>query len=194
MTPPLPTRGELAVLLDELAARQLTAQARARHWRNVTIGLCIALVVILPVFAIVAPKIGSGLVRIRGGAGTGNAGKDLLSVGDLLAVEVWGMLGGIIGVIAAVSRIKISSVNSSLQAAQLILKPLAGAAFALFGVVAIQGGLFTQFQPIAATSIAAYATLFGFAQEALTRLVDRRASTLLDTAAPTSTDTSAARP
>jgi hypothetical protein len=106
MTPPLPTRAELAVLLDELAARQLTAQARARHWRNVTIGLCIALVVILPVFAIVAPKIGSGLVRIRGSAGTGNAGMDLLSVGDLLAVELWGVLGGIIGVIAAVSRIK----------------------------------------------------------------------------------------
>jgi hypothetical protein len=192
MTASLPSQSELNVLLGELTSRQLTAQARTRHWRNTTFGLCIALLIVLPVLAIVAPKIGSGLVRIRATAGAANTSSDRLSVGDLLAIELWGMLGGVIGVIAAVSRIKISSVNSSLQAAQLVLKPLAGAAFAIFGVVAIQGGLFNQLQPVSTASIAAYATLFGFAQESLTRLVDRRASTLLDTAAPTGADTSAA--
>jgi len=101
-----------------------------------------------------------------------------LSSGDLAAIELWGLLGGGVSVIAALGQLRVTSRPSSLQITQLILKPLAGAAVALFGIVLTQGGLFAQLQPVSSAAIAAYALLFGFAQQALTRMVDKKASTL----------------
>jgi hypothetical protein len=170
-------------MLGDLANRQVEVQAAIRTWRNFTLSLCTVLVIALPLFALIAPHIGASLVTIRpvitgtGGQGTVAVSKPLSS-GDLAAIELWGLLGGGVSIIAALGQLRVSSRPSSLQITQLILKPLAGAAVALFGIVLTQGGLFAQLQPVSSGAIAAYALLFGFAQQALTRMVDKKASTL----------------
>ena len=84
------------------------------------------------------------------------------------------MLGGWVSIIAALGHLRVSSRPSSLQITQLILKPLAGAPVALFGIVLAQGGLFAQLQSVSSGAIAAYAVLFGFAQQTLTRMVEKK--------------------
>lgn len=177
-------RAMLRRMLGDLANRQVEAQAAIRTWRNFTLSLCAVLVIALPLFALIAPHIGASMVTIRpvitvgaGDRGTVSVSRTLSS-GDLAAIELWGLLGGGVSIIAALGQLRVSSRPSSLQITQLILKPLAGATVALFGIVLTQGGLFAQLQPVSSGAIAAYALLFGFAQQALTRMVDKKAFTL----------------
>jgi hypothetical protein len=176
----------LRVMLADLADRQVTVLASLRTWRKFTLTLAVVLLVVLPLFALLAPHLGGSLITIRhevAAAGSPTV-VDRLSSGDLAQIELWGALGGTVGIIAALGRIPISISPSSLQVAQLILKPIAGAAVALLGVVLTQGGIFNQIQPVSTGAIAAYAGLFGFGQEFLTRLLDKRASSLVATATP----------
>ena len=178
-------RAMLRRMLGDLANRQVEAQAAIRTWRNLTLSLCAVLVIALPLFALIAPHIGASLVTIRpviSSTGSRALAPQTLSSGDLAAIELWGLLGGGVSVIAALGQLRVTSRPSSLQITQLILKPLAGAAVALFGIVLTQGGLFAQLQPVSSAAIAAYALLFGFAQQALTRMVDKKASTLASNA------------
>jgi hypothetical protein len=178
-------RAMLRRMLGDLANRQVEAQAAIRTWRNLTLSLCAVLVIALPLFALIAPHIGASLVTIRpviSSTGSRGLAPQTLSSGDLAAIELWGLLGGGVSVIAALGQLRVTSRPSSLQITQLILKPLAGAAVALFGIVLTQGGLFAQLQPVSSAAIAAYALLFGFAQQALTRMVDKKASTLASNA------------
>jgi hypothetical protein len=66
----------------------------------------------------------------------------------------------------------------------LILKLPAGALTALFGVVLLQSEIIPPLGPASNEKLAAYAIIFGFAQEALTHFVDRRASDLLQKSEP----------
>jgi hypothetical protein len=69
-----------------------------------------------------------------------------------------------------------------LQIAQIVLKIPAGALLGLFGVVLLQAHLLPTITPAANGQLVAYAMLFGFAQEAVTRAIDKRAGALLDRA------------
>lgn len=172
----------LRELMRDVNDRKLAAQQAVTSWRNFTLAFCGVLVVTLPLLALILPHVGSGLVSIRA---TQDGAASVLSTGDLVAIELWGALGGLVGIIPAIGRLRLTSRPSSLQIAQLVLKPIAGGAVALFAIVLLQGGLIKQLSPVADNAIAAYAVLFGFAQEILTRAIDRRAGTLLDTAKPT---------
>lgn len=178
----------LRVMLADLAGRQVTVLASLRTWRKFTLTLAVVLVVVLPLFALVAPHLGGSLITIRHEVSATPSATpaivDRLSSGDLAQIELWGALGGTVGIIAALGRMPISISPSSLQVAQLILKPIAGAAVALLGVVLTQGNIFDQIQPVSTGAIAAYAGLFGFGQEFLTRLLDKRANALVETATP----------
>jgi|tagenome__1003787_1003787.scaffolds.fasta_scaffold20766004_2 hypothetical protein len=177
-------RQALCELLHDVDARKVAAQQAVLAWRNFTLSFSGALLVILPLFAFVMPKLGVGLATIRGPGANPNSA-ETLTASDIGAIEMWGALGGVVGIIAALGQMRLTQRPSSLQIAQLVLKPLAGGAVALFAVVLLQAGLVQQVHAVASGTIAAYAVLFGFAQQALTRSIDRRASTVLAAATPT---------
>ena len=62
---------------------------------------------------------------------------------------------------------------------QTALKPPAGAIIALFGLLILQSSLLPGLALVDDKALAAYAALFGFAQESVTSLVDRQARQLL---------------
>lgn len=101
---------------------------------------------------------------------------------DVASVEGWGVLGGIIGAVVSLKRIRTSRDPTSLHVAQLALKLPAGALTALFGVVLLQSSVLPSLVPVTNGQLAAYAVLFGFAQEGLTRLVDQQSNRILDNA------------
>lgn len=103
---------------------------------------------------------------------------------DVASVEGWGVLGGIIGAVVSLKRIRTSRDPTSLHVAQLALKLPAGALTALFGVVLLQSSVLPSLVPVTNGQLAAYAVLFGFAQEGLTRLVDQQSNRILDNAKP----------
>jgi hypothetical protein len=176
----------LRELVQDVDARKLAAQQAVTSWRNFTLAFCGALLVVLPLFAIVLPHLGVGLATIRGGETGKTATVETLSTGDLAAIEMWGALGGVVGIVATLGQLRLTQRPSSLQIAQLVLKPLAGGVVALFAIILLQAGLVQQLRAVASGTIAAYSVLFGFAQQLLTRAIDRRAATLLDSAASTS--------
>jgi hypothetical protein len=98
----------------------------------------------------------------------------------LATVELWGMVGGLIGALSAVLRIRGSTTPIGLQLAQFAVKLPAGAWTGLVGVILLQSTMLPSIQPAPTHTLAAYAIVFGAGQQALTRFVDQRASALLD--------------
>jgi hypothetical protein len=113
--------------------------------------------------------------------------------GDLATIEGWGVLGGLIGAVASLRRLRTSRDPAGLHLAQLALKLPAGALTALFGVVLMQSEIVPPLRPATGGQIAAYAVLFGFAQEAITRFVDQQSGRILDGAQPLSAKTASVR-
>jgi hypothetical protein len=72
-----------------------------------------------------------------------------------------------------------------LQFAQIALKLPAGAFIALFALALLQSAILPPLSTVAGGKLAAYAALFGFAQESVTRLADRQAGRLLGAARST---------
>jgi hypothetical protein len=101
------------------------------------------------------------------------------SFGDLATIEGWGMLGGLIGAVGSLRRVRASRDPAGLHLAQLALKLPAGAVTALFGIVLLQSSILPPLTPVEPGQLAAYAVLFGFAQEALTRFVDQQSGRIL---------------
>jgi hypothetical protein len=95
-------------------------------------------------------------------------------------VELWGVLGALVGAVAGLRKLRGSTQPIGLQVAQLVLKVPTGALTALVGIVLLQAALTPSLQPVSRGKLAAFAILFGAAQEALTSLVDRTAGQLLD--------------
>jgi hypothetical protein len=94
-------------------------------------------------------------------------------------LEVWGAVGGLVGVLVALRRIGGVRGPYALPIVQTALKVPAGAVIALFGLLILQSSLLPGLALVDDKALAAYAALFGFAQESVTRLVDRQAGQLL---------------
>jgi hypothetical protein len=108
-------------------------------------------------------------------AGRCPSGENEPSGKDVVQVEVLGAFGGAMAAVFTVSRMKGIGGPYSLPAIQALLKLPAGSATALLGVLLLQNGLVTGFLPQRSGVISAYAVIFGYAQQVVTRLVDRQA-------------------
>ena len=100
---------------------------------------------------------------------------------DILIVALLGALGGALAAALSIRNLKGTSTPYDVPVALSLLKVPLGAFTAILALVAIRGdfvpGLsFLDSQP----QILAYALIFGFAQQLLTRLLDRQAQTLLE--------------
>jgi hypothetical protein len=99
---------------------------------------------------------------------------------DIFEIELIGAIAGLLGLAFGLTSFKTPPSRYDPKVSQLLLKPVAGAATALLGVILVQAEI-----PIAPPSeasesvIFAYAAVFGFSQQLLTRMVDKRAATLL---------------
>jgi hypothetical protein len=99
---------------------------------------------------------------------------------DVALVELVGAIAGLLSVAFALSSTKDTPARYNFRGAQAALKPVAGAATALFGVLLIQSQLLVA--PAKEKSealLVAYAALFGFSQQLFTRFVDKKAVELL---------------
>jgi hypothetical protein len=165
----------LRELLRALHAEQRAADARVRTYRNLLVTATIVLVVVALVFPFVVVWLADDMSALRTGAAAAATRRT-----DLLTVEVWGAVGGLVGAVVSLRSLRSSPDPMGLLAAQLALKPAAGAAIAVFGVVLLQSGILPPLQAVEVRQLAAYAIVFGFAQEAFTAMVDRQAARLLD--------------
>jgi hypothetical protein len=173
-------RAKLRDIQQAINNASLSARRAVRSYRNAVIIATGALLVAAVGFPFAAAHIGTGFVVIERSS-TPSAQSLIVS---MATIEVWGVLGGIIAATTSLYRLRASRSPEGLPLAQLMLKVPAGALTALFGVVILQSGILPPLNAVASSKLAAYAVIFGFAQEAFTHFVDRRASNLLSKAEP----------
>jgi hypothetical protein len=175
------TRADRAQLHDMLQAAddaQFSNRTAVRTYRNALVVAIVALLAIGIAFPFVAAQISSDIVVISTAHSPDPPSVHSLVV-SMAGIEVWGLLGGVIAATAGLYRLRSSRSPAGLQLAQLVLKLPAGALTALFGIVLLQSGIIAQLSAADNSKLAAYAVVFGFAQEAFTHFVDRRARELL---------------
>jgi hypothetical protein len=100
---------------------------------------------------------------------------------DVLIVAMLGALGGSLTAALSIRNLKGTSTPYDVPVAVALLKVPLGALTAILALVAIQGEFVPGLSVLDSQGqILAYALVFGFAQQALSRLLDRQAQTLLE--------------
>lgn len=100
---------------------------------------------------------------------------------DIGIVAVLGALGGSLAATLSIRNLKGTSTPYDVPVALAMLKVPLGAFTAILALVAIQGDFVPGLSALDSQGqILAYALVFGFAQQALTRLLDQRAQSLLE--------------
>jgi hypothetical protein len=176
-------RAQLRDILAAVDDARLSAYIATRVYRNALIVATVFLLAAAIAFPFGAARLSSGIVVIRAMSRVHPVPTHALIVG-MASIEVWGILGGLIAATAGLRRLRTSRSPAGLQLAQLVLKLPAGALTALFGIVLLQSGIIPPLSAVANARLAAYAVIFGYAQEALTHFIDRRAANLLQKSEP----------
>src|SRR5215207_6119508 len=100
---------------------------------------------------------------------------------DILVVAMLGALGGALTAALSIRNLKGTSTPYDVPVALAILKVPLGAFTAILALVAIQGKFVPGLSILdSQVQILAYALIFGFAQQALSRVLDQQAQTLLE--------------
>ena len=103
------------------------------------------------------------------------------SSADIKVVALLGLLGGALAAAVSIRNIKGTSAPYNVAIALALLKFPAGALTALGALIAIRGELVPGLTSLdTQQQILAYALMFGYAQQLLTGLIDKRALNLLD--------------
>lgn len=172
---------------EELRAARAQAQVQSdlrmqevRRFRNLLIATAAALTLLLLTLAIVH-AVNTHFVSVCASSTPGQ-GVDLCPDGtmtsrraDLFEVEFVGAIAGLLAALVTLARSSHTPSPYSIPSAQVVFKAAAGAATALVGVLLLQGGTLVGLSKQPGSSVLAYAALFGFAQQILTRLVDEKA-------------------
>jgi uncharacterized membrane protein HdeD (DUF308 family) len=175
-------RAVLAEIQRAIQQAQTASDEEVRVFRGilmVAIGVLLAAAIIFPLIVLAIPPDVISMRPVAEGAARENS---LTLAGDLVWVEIAGAIGGLVGLIVALRKLNSSKHPARLQLWQLLLKLPAGAVTAAFAVLFLQSGIVPSLKAATTEQIAAYALLFGFAQEAATSLVDRQANRLLEQA------------
>jgi hypothetical protein len=99
---------------------------------------------------------------------------------DVVIVAILGALGGLLAIAFGLSETRIAPSRYDPRIWQALLKPVAGAATAIAGVLLIQAGIVVG--PVGSPSESlylGYAVVFGFSQQLFTQFVDKRAGALI---------------
>jgi hypothetical protein len=158
---------------------QAAGTAGAKSYRNVLIVVVLVLAVVAVVIPTMLARTDGRLLDLKIGSAQGG-GQTALGYAQVASIELWGVLGALVGAVAGLRNLRGSTQPIGLQLAQIALKIPTGALTALVGVVLLQAALTPTTQAVSADKIAAVAVVFGIAQEGLTAFVDRTAGQLLD--------------
>jgi len=100
---------------------------------------------------------------------------------DIFLVELLGLLGGSISAMVAIRGMRGTSTPYGVPVALALLKLPAGALVSLSALLLLGGEFFPGLSGLdSPQQIVAYALVLGYAQQLVTRLVDRQANTVLD--------------
>lgn len=100
---------------------------------------------------------------------------------DVALVALVGAVGGLLATALGLAKTQIAPSRYDPKAWQALLKPVAGSATALIGVLLIQADILLGSPDSRSEAfLLAYAALFGFSQQLLTRFIDKRADKLID--------------
>jgi hypothetical protein len=163
--------------------------ASLRTFRNLLSLATIVLTALLLVLAI-WHAINPNFVSMCGGSSAQRSGQvqrcfsgDHSARRDIVAIELVGAIAGLLSVAFALGSEKTPPSRYNVRVAQTLLKPAAGAATAVIGVLLVQSGIVVSPAQSASESLfLAYAAVFGFSQQLLTQFVDKRAGKLLGSA------------
>jgi hypothetical protein len=103
------------------------------------------------------------------------------SSGDIFLVELLGLLGGALSAMLAIRSMRGTSTPYGVPVALALLKLPAGALVSLSALLLLGGDFFPGLSGLdSPQQIVAYALVLGYAQQLVTRLVDRQANNVLD--------------
>jgi hypothetical protein len=116
-----------------------------------------------------------GMLRVRSGSSSAVSG-----AGQFLVVALFGVIGAFISGLPALSRRPRRLSSNWTAPSQLALKLAVGPVFALLGVLTLEAGFVDQARPFArfGSTVLLWAVIFGSAQQLVTGLLDRKASSL----------------
>ena len=97
---------------------------------------------------------------------------------DVFTVELAGMLGGLLSSVIPLATGERIKTPYRVFNHQMLLKVFAGAATALAGVLLVQSHVISQIKFGSTATLLGYAVFFGFSQQVLTGLIDKRANQL----------------
>jgi hypothetical protein len=124
-----------------------------------------------------------------------SGGRQSPSGGDVLILAGLGALGGVLGALLAIRRLRGTSTPYSVSSALAILKVPSGALSSIIGMLLLAGGFVPGLTNLdSQRQILAYALLFGLAQHLVTRVADNRAQQLLDNLPSKDSDAKPAQP
>lgn len=186
-------RGGVVATVRATYLEQEREQARVRSFRNIVLAMtaCLTLVAIA---VGVAGAMGPGLVPLcfapegqvicptgeiaPGGAGAGNHQP---SSWDYAVLEGVGLVAAAIAAAASLRQIKGTSTPYDVPVALAALKLPTGALTAVLGLLLMRGQFVPGLSALdTSAQIVAWAVVFGYAQQLLTRLVDQRGQAVLD--------------
>lgn len=166
------------------------SHSRIRNFRNVLLSTALLIAVLMLTFTWVMyytpgsvplcfePANLSPIVACPTGDGPGRAPAPL----DIVVVAMLGLLGGSLAAAVSIRNLRGTSTPYDIPIALALLKVPAGALTALGALIAIRGEFIPGLSALdTQEQILAYALIFGYAQQLLTGLIDRRALGLLDT-------------
>ena len=166
------------------------AHARIRNFRNILFVTTACLAVLIVAFCVVVaakpeivplcfrPETPRGLVACPTGAGQGRQPTSF----DVVVVAVLGLLGGSLAAAVSIRNLRGTATPYDIPIALALLKAPAGALTAVGAIIAIRGEFVPGLSALdSQEQILAYSLLFGYAQQLLTGLIDKRALGLLDT-------------
>jgi len=101
--------------------------------------------------------------------------------GDILIIAGLGVVGGGVGAIVAIRNLRGSSTPYGVPMALAVLKVPSGALTAVIGMLLLAGGFIPGLSNLdSRPQILAYALVFGYAQQLITRLADNQAQAILN--------------
>jgi hypothetical protein len=98
---------------------------------------------------------------------------------DLLLLTLMAVVGGGLAALPLLNQADTGLSPYTLSTAQALLKLPAAALTGIAGLFALQRGLFDVLKPQSGMSLLGFAVAFGLSQQAVTRLIDARATKLL---------------
>jgi hypothetical protein len=179
-------RPVLRRLINDSYEKSDLEHAQLRSFRNIVVISAFLMLVLVVVTVAVIARNPSWLPLCFSGTGTGlvcptSSGSTQPSGADIIMVAVLGALGGTLSSAVSIRNLKGTSTPYDVPVALGFLKVPLGAFTAILALVAIRGGFVPGLTDLdSQEQILAYALVFGFAQQLLSRLLDQRAQTLME--------------